>query len=59
MDDLDKEALKSDYKGMDDLDREALGILSWGEKDKSCELCRYPLNKGIHTICGCNPFHTE
>lgn len=60
MDKLDKEALETNYQGMDDLDREALGITEeWDSEiviiQKSyhyCPYCGNPLNKGEHSLCG-------
>ena len=61
MDNLDKEALKTNYKGMDNLDKEALGLSPTEEtlmlaRIKGCIYCGKSLNKGIHSICGCNPY---
>lgn len=51
MDKLDKEALSSNYKGMDNLDKEALGL----DEDKKCPYCGNPFDgwyKDHHGLCG-------
>ena len=52
MDKLDREALKSNYKGMDDLDKEALGIKEEKTKHPSCPYCGNLWEYSDHSTCG-------
>ena len=63
MDEMDKEALKSNYKGVDKLDREALDI-KWftkeyqgfdsNEPEEKCFYCGNSFNdpQALHLTCG-------
>ena len=52
MDDIDREALKSNYKGMDDLDREALDPKWFKDAIYCCSYCGNPFDTGQHSLCG-------